>query len=281
MKLCNAIHTFLEEQAGVLAPSTITWYRQRFEWLSPLHDKPLAAITPGELRALWQKLARGMSPYTGYMIVVAWRRLFNWCVQRGHLTRSPAAQLKKPPLPDEPPKAIRRRDMLKMLDASQANSDRDYALLCLLIDTGARVDGLATLRLGDLDLDRRRAVVHEKGLGGHRRSRTIHMKRRTVEAIRAWLRVRDLAGKTVFGLGHSGIAQMLQRTAQRAAVRGRVNPHAFRHAFARELLDAGADLATVSQLMGHRSIEVTARFYARWSDAELHRKHEKYSPLPD
>ncbi len=74
---------------------------------------------------------------------------------------------------------------------------------------------------------------------------------------------------------------MLERTAQRAQLRGRFNPHAFRHAFARDMLDNGADLATVSQLLGHRSIETTARFYARWSDEELHRKHQRFSPLPD
>jgi integrase/recombinase XerD len=281
MQLVHAIAAFLDEQRGILALSTLQWYSTRFHWLEPIHTLTLNTITTDDLRTIWQALATRMSPYTMYMIVVAWRRLFNWCVQRGHLARNPAAQLKKPSVPDEPPKAISSASSIRMLNAAQAHSERDYAIVCLLIDSGARVGGLSGLRLGDLELERGRAIVHEKGLGGNRKSRTIHIKPRTVGAIRAWLDMRAVNGKSVFGLASSGIYQMLERTAKRARVCGRFNPHSFRHAFARGLLENGADLATVSQLLGHSDVSVTVRFYARWSDAELHRKHAKFSPLPD
>lgn len=281
MTLDDAITTFLAEQRGILSPSTITWYSIRFNWLAPIHARDITSITTDDLRRIYQPLAKRLAPYTAYMVVVAWRRLFNWMAQRGDLERNPAAQLKKPPLPDEPPRAISRSAMLKMLAAAQAHSPRDYAILCLLIDSGARVGGLAGLRLGDLELERGRATVREKGLGGQRRSRTIHIKARTIAAIRAWLDTRSVDGRSVFGLAAGGIYQMLERTSQRAHVRGRFNPHAFRHAFARGMLENGADLATVSALMGHRDVSVTVRFYARWSDAELHRAHHRFSPLPD
>lgn len=281
MLLKHAITQFLDEQRGTLAPSTLGWYTTRFNWLAPLHGRALNSITAGDLRPLWQTLAERMAPYTGYMIVVAWRRLFNWCVARGHLNSNPALQLRKPPLPDEPPRTISRAAMLRMLTAAQAHSERDYSILCLLIDTGARVGGLAGLRLGDLELERYRATVREKGLGGNRKSRTIHLKPQSVRAVREWLEVRSVDGRSLFGLRESGIYQMLERTAKLARVRGRFNPHAFRHAFARGMLENGADLATVSALMGHSDVGVTVRFYARWSDAELHRQHQRYSPLPD
>lgn len=280
MQLQNAIARFLDEQSGLLSPSTISWYRTRFDWLTPLLQWPLTKITTDDLRAIWQSLIVRMSPTTSYMIVVAWRRLFNWCAQRGLLRSSPAAQLRKPPLPDQPPKALTRADLIRMLNASRCNP-RDHAIICFLADTGCRVGGLAGLRIGDLELDRGRAVVHEKGLGGQRKSRTVHMVRRTSNALRAWLDVRELPGRSVFGLKPSGVYQVLERTARRGGVRGRWNPHSFRHGFARGLLDNGADLATVSALMGHSDVSITVRFYARWSDEELHRKHARFSWLPD
>lgn len=280
MQLQTAIAHFLAEQRGLLAPSTIAWYRTRFSWLSPLFYRHLNRITTDELRIVWQALAARTSPTTSYMIIVAWRRLFNWCVQRGLLRASPAAQLRKPHLPDEPPKALTRADLIRMLNASRSNP-RDYAIICFLADTGCRSGGLVGLRIGDLELERGRAVVHEKGLGGQRKSRTVHMVRRTVDALRAWLEVRDLPGRSVFGLKASGVYQVMERTAQRGGVRGRWNPHAFRHGFARGMLDNGADLATVSQLMGHSDVSITVMFYARWCDEELHRKHTRFGWLPE
>lgn len=280
MQLQSAIAQFLNEHNGLLAPSTISWYRIRFDWLTPLLCLQLNRITTDELRSVWQALAARTSPTTSYMIVVAWRRLFNWCVQRGLLRSSPAAQLRKPPLPDNPPKALTRADLIRMLNASHCNP-RDYAIICFLADTGCRVGGLVGLRIGDLELERGRAVVHEKGLGGQRKSRTVHMVRRSANALKDWLDVRDLLGRSVFGLKAAGVYQVLERTAKRGGVRGRWNPHSFRHGFARGMLDNGADLATVSALMGHSDVSITVRFYARWSDEELHRKHARFSWLPE
>jgi integrase len=137
------------------------------------------------------------------------------------------------------------------------------------------------MRLGDLELDRARALVREKGLGGQRKSRAIHMKPVTVRAVRDWLAVRDIDGKSVFGLSGNGIYQMMRRVAQRAGVTDRHNPHSFRHGFARGALDKGLDLASLSQLLGHSDVSITARFYARWADEELHTKHAKVSWMPD
>lgn len=276
MQLVHAIAAFLDEQRGLIKPATLDWYAHKFGLLSPLNQHELSRITALDLRKLWQACNVRMAAYTSFMNVVAWRRLFAWCVQRGLIDQSPACDLRRPRLADMPPKAISTQDMLKMLGSAQSHSARDYAIICLLIDTGCRACGIVGLMLDGLDLDHARATVNEKGW-----ARGLHMKRRTVNALRAWLRVRDIQGSSVFGMGYAGLYQMLERTARRARVVGRSNPHSFRHGFARGMLNKGADLATVSQLMGHRSVDVTTRFYARWADEELHRKHQQYSWLPD
>ena len=72
---------------------------------------------------------------------------------------------------------------------------------------------------------------------------------------------------------------MLKRRAKQAGVKGHVNPHSFRHAFARDYILSGGDLATLSQLMGHSSILVTKKYYARFNVKELQEKHARHSPV--
>jgi integrase/recombinase XerD len=286
MQLSTTVTRFLSEQQGIVSPSTTKWYTWRLQLLNPLYDSSLGAISTDDLRKIWQQLAqRDLSPYTLFGIIVAWRSFFNWCVRNGHLTSSPAAGLKKPPLPDEPPKAVSQDDLTRMIRESQSNP-RDYAIICFLADTGCRVGGLVGLCIKDVDLERARAVVHEKGLGGKSKTRTVYMKPRTVQTLRDYLDTRGQTGPFLFygEKGHltdCGVRQMLERVAKRARVKGRCNPHAFRHGFARGALDNGLDLATLAQLMGHADVSTTARFYARWSDEELKRKHDKVSWLPN
>jgi integrase/recombinase XerD len=71
---------------------------------------------------------------------------------------------------------------------------------------------------------------------------------------------------------------MLKRRAKEAGIEGPVNPHGFRHFFAREFLLSGGDLATLADLMGHSSVEVTRNSYAIFTEREL-KKHRRYSPI--
>lgn len=300
MTVEEAIKRFLNEQSGILADSTISWYSQRLRPLAAIHGFELDQVTGDELIEIWKAQDRrsaryigaiqrpecdgGLSVYTLFGMVTTWRRFFNWCTSKGYIESSPAVDLRKPQLPDEPPKAISKRDMLKLLQEAKHTkySQRDYALVSFLADTGCRLGGLVGLRLQDLDVETGRATVREKGRGGRRKARTVYMTSETVKALNAYLKVRHSDTDLVFvgekgGLRASGVHQVLERLAQRAGVTEHFNPHAFRHGFAREMLNNGADLATVSQWLGHEDIFITARFYARWADAELKEKHDRCS----
>lgn len=302
MQLNKAFREFIDSQYGAASPSTITWYEKKMAPLSHLKCKQVCNISESDLRQAWIELigrqerwknhpgrpsARGgLSPYTLAGYVRAWRAFFKWCVDRGYADRNPARAIKKPSLPDEPPKALLPEDLKLMLDASKDDA-RDYAILCFLADTGCRVGGLVSLTLGDLDLRNGRAIVREKGRNGSKRTRTVYMKPRTVSAVREYLKVRPSADNDRVFIGargplsEGGVYGMLKRLARRCGAKGRWNPHAFRHGFARAAVENGADLTHVSQLLGHRDIGVTARFYARWADDELKRKHREVSWLPD
>lgn len=299
MLLSEAIQEFDLGLVG-LSEATRVWYRLRLRSLvEVLGDLEVTAVSAADLRrwkaALVERESRwvahpsrpevqgGLSPWTLHGYVRAVRRFFRWLVREGVISQDPAALLDLPPLPDEPPKAVSRADLKRILEAARASGARDYALVCFLADTGCRVGGLVGLRLADVDLERRRAVVREKGRGGKRRARTVFFGEETAAALAAWLKVHP-GGEYVFvgqrgPLTEGGVYQVLRRLARLAGVRGRFNPHAFRHGWARGALEAGADLGTVAQLLGHRSIAVTHQFYARWADEELAQRHARFSWL--
>lgn len=281
MRLTDAYQEFLLAYEGCMAPRTVNHYRYRLGRLLGFLDcADLEAVTISDLRKWRARLVSlGLSPYTvhGYLRVA--RRFFKWCVEEGFLTASPATRLKLPKLPDQDPKAVTPADLQKLLEAARHSSPRDYAIVCFLADTGCRVSGLCGLRPHDLDLSEGRAYVTEKGS----RRRAVYLTFETVKAILAYERVRP-DGPTLFlgkrgPLTRSGIYRILEKLAQAGGVTGRFNPHAFRHGAARGMLDNGADLSVVADLLGHKSPDVTRQFYARWTDKELKERHSRYSWL--
>lgn len=272
---------FIASMIGVLAPATVLWYRRRLApLLAAFGDHRMINLTVDDLRAYRAALAeKNLSPWTLHAHTRAARRLFVWLVQEGRLTDSPAARLELPALPIEPAKGITVADMGRIISAARA-SPRDYALCLFLADTGARVGGVAGLEVKDLDLASGRAIVREKGS----KARTVYLTRRTCKALRDYLGGRR-SGRVFLGsrgragqpLTTGGIYQALERLAARAGVVGRWNPHSWRHGAARGWLKRGANLAQVSQLLGHSDVSVTVKFYGAFVDEELRAAHKRFT----
>ncbi len=303
MKVDKAVDTFLQSIDGEVSPETIRWYREK---LRPLREclggREVATITTQDLRDCRAALMARTERWTDHPLrptapgrlslhtinghIRAWRRLFRWLASEGYIEKNPAQRLKLIRTPDGDPKAASEDDIRQLLVAAKESGPRDYALVCFLVDTGARVSGVASLTLEHLDLERRRALVTEKSQK-HERVRRVYFSEITATALAQWLAIRpDVDCSHVFlnlrkntPLTPSGIYQVLKRLARKAGVEGRFNPHSLRHAFARRVLQQGADLGTLSQLMGHSTVTVTVRYYARWADDELGTLHDRYSPL--
>jgi site-specific recombinase XerD len=213
---------------------------------------------------------------------------FRWCADDGRIKVNPALRLKIPKAPQVLPKAISQETFDKLLDAAAASGEvwaraRNVAFLCLLRDTGGRVSGLLSAMVGDVDLDGGTITVTEKG-----KARAVFFNRVSRAALLRWLDIRktlELQSDALFVgregrvLTRKGVYSLLNRLADVAGLDGqRHNPHAFRHAFARDSLRAGADLSEVSQMMGHSTIKVTGDYYARWAPSELKEVHKRTSP---
>lgn len=167
----------------------------------------------------------------------------------------------------------------RQLNHEALHQARRLAVTLFLADTGARAGGVCSLTWERLDLARQEAVVIEKGRGGGA-ARPVFFGAATAAALAAWEEVSQREyGASVFGLSQAGLTKLLDRLAAAAGVEGAVNPHAWRHGFAKWTLLRGGDLATVSQLMGHSSIRVTADHYARFATSELKKAHGRLSPV--
>jgi len=234
----------------------------------------------------------GLSEFTIANYVRHIKRLFNWLEKEGIMDHNPMRRIKFHRPKRRKPKAITFENFKKLLKTTEGESQtdrRDRAIILMLGDTGCRASELCYLQIQDLDFEQARITLNGLPGMGKSESRLAPVTPPTIQALRAWLEVRPSdRGPWVFvGFGClskgafsiSGLWQMLKRRARLAGVQGRSNPHAFRHAFAREYLMSGGDLATLSQLMGHGSVEVTKANYAIFNIKELQEKHRRHSPV--
>ncbi len=304
MTIIEAVELFLDAKlADGVAETTEAWYRGRLERLAVyLGERELADVSTQDLRLFIVSLRRPqtlyadhpyrqategeLSPATrqGYVRVI--RQFFTWLVAEGSLRDNPTRHIKLPRLPKHQPRASSATTLGALLRATEGDEPgqkRDRALLLFLADTGCRVGGAVGLTLEDLDLAGGVAMVTEKG----DKTRAVMFTPATAEALRAYLQARPVISRWVFPslktgerLHRTSINHILYRLRARAGgVVGRCNPHSFRHAFAREYILNGGDLATLADILGHADVSVTKQFYSTFEFAELQDKHRRYSPV--
>ncbi|MDQ1289974.1 MAG: Tyrosine recombinase XerD [Actinomycetota bacterium] len=213
--------------------------------------------------------------------VVAVRGFHRFLLFEGITTGDPAHDVRPPSAPKRLPKAIPLADVEQLIEASSFGGTpgavRDRAMLELLYGSGARIGEAVGLDVDDLDLvdeqDAGGGLVRLRGKGG--KERLVPLGRYAVEALQAYLvRVRpDLATRgrgtpAVFlnrrggRLSRQSAWTVLRTAAERAGLAARVSPHTLRHSFATHLLEGGADVRVVQELLGHASV-ATTQIYTR------------------
>lgn len=300
MRLSDVLEELLiATRANGRSERTAADYAQRLAPLIEFLDDPeIGIVTAQDLRRyitdLRSRTTRSVShscrePVTGELATASTegyvrvlRRLFSFAMAEVFIAENPASRIRVPKRERGESKAIAMDDIarpLEAIDGDDVLGRRDKALLLLLAASAARVGGLAKLRASDVDLKQRTVYLREKGGKG----RYAFFSPVTQEALRAWLRVRpadngdnlsvNLGPRGCEDLTPQGISDVLRRLKRKAGVRGAVNPHAFRHAFAREYLSNGGDLSSLADIMGHSDVRVTWSSYAIYCTAELQAKH--------
>ncbi|MDQ7993148.1 MAG: tyrosine recombinase XerC [Propionicimonas sp.] len=286
-----------------LSPHTVRAYTgdlsNLFGHLNRVGESDPVAIDLTELRRwlAWQQ-AGGAGRGTLQRRAAAVRTFFGWARHTGRLPSDPAAGLRSPKVDRRLPPTLevdKVRAVLERLaaiaDATDPSDDpdgraiaqRDLAILEVLYASGMRVSELCGLDL--TDLDHARGLVRVFGKGG--KERTIPLGRPALRALAAWLSVRSRlardAGAAVF-VGDRGaridprvVRRLVHRSLQAVPEAADLGPHGLRHAMATHLLEGGADLRSVQEVLGHSSL-ATTQLYTHVSSERLRAAFQQAHP---
>ena len=259
------------------APATVRAYRSDLDgfvdWAARLGIEQPSRVERTMLRRYVAHLTtRGLARRSIARKASSLRRYFAWAARTGRLPTDPAAGLSVPGGSGRLPRVLRDDEVTAVLDDPPATTaddppavrSRDDAVLELLYGSGLRVSEVCGLRPGDLDLERQRVTVWGKGS----KQRVVPLSPPAGHALSQWLDHgrRDLAtaespSDAVFlnrrgrRLGPRDVHRLLDRRAPSPT-----HPHALRHTFATHLLDGGADLRSVQEMLGHADLSTTQHY---------------------
>ena len=301
MKLNSQIELFLADVCAGKTNETEQTYRTKLRQLERYaKSKPITAdLLKGFIHDLKTRKTHisghkavegGLSLYTIKTIIQTTRHFCKWSYENGHMREELYKQVKVPSVPAPMPKAIHEDTFGLLIKSAQNNISveweraRDIAMLYFLRDTGGRVGGMTNTMLPNIDLKSGEIETIEKG-----QHVKLYLNEPTIEAIKIWLTFRPqlepitdhlfTANRSARGLTRGGVRWILNKLSARAGITDRHNPHAFRHAFARDFLKAGGEITQLAGLFHHSSIWVTTNYYARWNDKELRSAHAAHSPI--
>ena len=212
------------------------------------------------------------------------RRYFTWALERGYVQSSPAAGVSAPRPNSKLPEIVGRDQLDELLEADWGDDPwarRDRAVCEILYGSGLRVSELCDL---DRDsLDERQGLLRVLGKG--RRERIVPLHRAGWEAIERWHDVRSgvitaQSPREALFLNRRGVRlgpRDVRRILDRRLAMGHVHPHALRHTYATHLLEGGADLRVVQELLGHESL-TTTQLYTHVSKSRLQKIHHETHP---
>jgi integrase/recombinase XerC len=246
-------------------------------------------VTPRILRAYLAWLhEQGYARTTVARRLASVRSWMRYLCRQGVLAKNPADGLRGPRLEKHLPHFLATGEVRKLVTAPASTplGARDWAMLETLYSAGLRVSELVGLNIDDLDLDGGVITVRGKG----KKERLALLGGPAADAIRAWLSERTAveasAGKPSpalflnrFGkrLTTRSVARMLEKHLDRAGLDRRTTPHTLRHTFATHLLDGGADIRSVQELLGHRSLGTT-QIYTHVTTTRLHDSYRAAHP---
>lgn len=288
------------------SPQTLRAYRSDLrgvlEWLEgeELLARGPGAVTHGDYRRWMASLFESCTASTMRRKLSTLRSFYKYLNKRGHCTANPAALLVMPKMRRSLSNFLNVDEAFALTDLDKGEEDpqkvRNRAIWELLYGSGLRVSELAGLNLGDVDLEKGWVFVTGKG----NKERQVPMTDPSVEAVKRWLPYREVLAARPKGdpealflnprggrLSVRSIRNHIKGDLTRAGANPKVSPHGLRHSFATHLIDGGADLRTVQEMLGHASLSTTQNYthislgalMAAYDDAHP-RAHRDEEPQP-
>jgi integrase/recombinase XerC len=278
------------------SPLTIKSYREDLSCLTEYLGEVLGRMPkPGEITALDLRGYLAALHEAGYAKSSVARRLaslrsfFRFAQREGLAEGNPAKPLRNPRPERKLPHFLSTDEIGRLLETPPRDESlglRDRAILEIMYSAGLRVS--EAVGINDEDLDLEAGLVRVRGKG--KRERLAPLGRFAVRAVRRWLNSRQLSARephnglapvfvNKFGrrLTTRSVARLLEKHIRAAGLDSRTSPHTLRHSFATHLLDRGADIRSVQELLGHKSL-VTTQIYTHVSTAGLREAYDRAHP---
>ncbi len=285
-------HDYLTFERGLSDRTVQAYGRDLRRWMDFVVGEGVARpadVSVGLLRSwVFELKDSGLAPTSIRRAQSALRTYYGFLLAEGVIGTDPTDRLDSPNLLRKLPDFLTREETEQLLDAPDPNREtywRDRAMLEFLYATGVRVSELVNLRLSALELDDGFATVFGKGskerlvpIGGPAR----RALGRYLRDVRPGLDSGGGDGRVFLNargrpIRRESVWAIVKKAAERAGLAKRVSPHTLRHTFATHLVEGGADLAAVQELLGHADISTT-QIYTHLDRAHLRRLHARYHP---
>lgn len=230
----------------------------------------------------------GLAPSSRARLLSGIKSFFNFLIMEGYLEENPCDLIESPKLSRELPDVLTIEEIDSMIAAIPADKDeslRNHAIIETLYGSGLRVSELTEARLSRLDFEEGLLLVEGKGS----KQRIVPVSPVALELIREWLPQRNRLnikplGQDIIFLNRRGapltrvmIFYIIKQLAELAGVRKNVSPHTLRHSFATHLLEGGANLRAIQEMLGHESI-ATTELYLHFDRSRLRRELLDHHP---
>lgn len=292
--------TWLAEEAALEVNDALegqVWQRA----ISGASDDVVGAVQPvtmtsqvleanvDRIRAFLAQLSElGYSAATMARKIATLRSFHKWLQRFGAITQNPMTLIRTPRQSKRLPKAISVNDVERLLAAPDSNTplgSRDRAMLETLYSTGIRVSELVGINLNDVDETGQALMVRGKG----KRERIVPLGSHALRAISEWITMRERVGRAGEGtsplfinrdggrISTRSVRRKLSKYLESSGLDPAISPHTLRHSFATHLLDNGADLRAVQELLGHRSLSTT-QIYTHLTTARMQQAYDAAHP---
>jgi len=265
------------------SPHTLINYKRDLLDFSSFVDKPIDKIDYFVFRKFLANLsAKGYKKKTQARKISTLKSFFKFLMREGFIKVNPASSIPYPKLEQSLPKFLTEEEMKRFLDSLPEERElqiRDKAILELFYSSGLRISELISLNIEDLDL--MSGIIKVKGKG--KKERILPMGEASMRILNKYLEKRLSKERALFlnrfgkRISAVGVRKAINKWAKILALKEKVSPHVFRHSFATHLLNRGADLRSVQELLGHSNI-TTTQVYTHLTVDSLKRVYQKAHP---
>jgi integrase/recombinase XerC len=282
----NRFIRYLEVERGVSA-HTVRAYRKDLEEFSAYAAAKPENMDLIDIRGfIAGQINKGLSKITVSRRLSSVRSFFKYLHREGYITANPAKLVSNPKIPKMLPRYLSVDDVFSLIERPEGIgfiTVRDRAILELLYSSGLRVSELSGLNVDDLNI--RESLVKIRGKG--KKERIVPVGSKAIGAAKSYLverMLRKSRDKALFlnrlgtRLTDRGVRRIVVKYARASAMTGHVGPHVLRHSFASHLLQGGADLRVIQELLGHASLSTTQK-YTHLDITHLMDIYDKAHPL--